>query len=117
MRMWQGASGISRYNGILSPAYTVIVPKENINSLYFSYLFKLPSMVHEFKLKSQGITSDTWNLKYPAFSEILVFLPEFKEQEKIGILFQTLDKTITLHQRKLEKLKTIKKILLENMIL
>lgn len=38
MRMWQGASGVSNYSGILSPAYTVITPKENISSLFFLLL-------------------------------------------------------------------------------
>ena len=32
MRMWQGASGLSPYTGILSPAYTVITPKDNVSS-------------------------------------------------------------------------------------
>ena len=40
MRMWQGASGCSKYEGIVSPAYTVITPKEDIDSSFFSYLFK-----------------------------------------------------------------------------
>ena len=33
MRMWQGASGVSKYAGILSPAYTVLTPKQNYSSL------------------------------------------------------------------------------------
>lgn len=37
------------------------------------------------------------------------------EQDKIGVFFTYLDKTITLHQRKLEKLKKIKKSMLERM--
>lgn len=35
MRMWQGASGYSDYKGILSPAYTVITPRQGINSEFF----------------------------------------------------------------------------------
>ena len=37
MRMWQGASGLSKYDGIVSPAYTILEPCENTNSLFFSY--------------------------------------------------------------------------------
>ena len=39
MRMWQGASGVSQYNGIVSPAYTVLVPNKNSNSNFYAILF------------------------------------------------------------------------------
>ena len=39
MRMWQGASGYSLYDGILSPAYTVIFPRKNVESNFFAYDF------------------------------------------------------------------------------
>ena len=46
MRMWQGASGFSPYSGILSPAYTVVIPKADVDSLFFSYVFKKPQIVY-----------------------------------------------------------------------
>ena len=100
MRMWQGASGYSQYDGILSPAYTVAIPRENINSVFFSYMFKRTDMIHEFQIKSQGLTSDTWNLKFPAFSTIIAKVPKPEEQQQIGEYFTNLDTLITLHQRK-----------------
>lgn len=115
MRMWQGASGYSPYSGILSPAYTVITPKDGVDSVFFSYAFKRPQMIHSFQLRSQGITSDTWNLKYPAFSKIDTMLPTLSEQVKIGEYFQGIDNIITLHRRKLLKLKNVKKAMLEKM--
>jgi type I restriction enzyme S subunit len=42
-------------------------------------------------------------------------LPSVPEQRKIGSIFTQLDNLITLHQRKLEKLKNIKKACLEKM--
>ncbi len=68
MRMWQGASGYSKYDGILSPAYTVAIPNSEIDSVFFSYMFKRNDLIHEFKINSQGLTSDTWNLKFQMFS-------------------------------------------------
>ena len=100
MRMWQGASGLSPYNGILSPAYTVITPKANVSSLFFSYQIKKPQMIHLFAINSQGLTKDTWNLKFAPFSQIDTSAPKsFDEQQKIGSLFKDLDNLITLHQR------------------
>ncbi len=44
-----------------------------------------------------------------------VLLPKYSEQGKIGALFRSLECLITLHQRKLEKLKNVKSALLEKM--
>ena len=100
MRMWQGASGVSNFSGILSPAYTVIIPQPDVNTLCFSYLFKRQDIIHLFKINSQGLTSDTWNLKFPAFSKIKIKKPSYSEQAKIGAFFRGLDELIALHQRK-----------------
>ena len=102
MRMWQGASGYSPYEGIVSPAYTVLSPVEGIvNSKCVSYLFKREDVIHTFKLNSQGITSDNWNLKYPVLSQIEIMVSKnIEEQEKIASFFSNLDNLITLHQRK-----------------
>lgn len=65
MRMWQGASGRSPYEGIVSPAYTVVKPIGDIDTQFFAYMFKKKEIIHLFEINSQGLTSDTWNLKYP----------------------------------------------------
>lgn len=48
------------------------------------------------------------------FSELLTMVPKYDEQKKIGSYFRDIDNLITLHQRKLEKLKIVKKSMLEN---
>ncbi len=117
MRMWQGASGYCPYEGIVSPAYTVLSPNTDVvDSKCMSYLFKRENMTHIFQINSQGITSDNWNLKYLALSEIEIKISKsIEEQQKIAECFKNIDNLITLHQRKLEKLKNIKKSLLEKM--
>lgn len=116
MRMWQGASGCSQYEGIVSPAYTVVVPNANIHSQFFAYHFKTIPMINLFRLHSQGLTKDTWNLKYHAFSIIEVSYPEpLAEQQAIANYFTTLDHQITLQTQRLEKLKQIKSACLEKM--
>ena len=115
MRMWQGASGYSPYSGILSPAYTVIIPQEGMHSPFFAYLFKRSNMIHQFQMNSQGLTSDTWNLKWPSLRTICVIIPEFEEQRRISELFAGIDRLITIHQCELTKLQNIKKALLEKM--
>ena len=115
MRMWQGASGYSSYDGILSPAYTVIIPKEGTDSKFFAYDFKRHDMIQTFKRNSQGLTSDTWNLKFPTLKSVKVMVPCMEEQTKISNFFERLDTTITLHRRKLDLLKEQKKGFLQKM--
>ena len=117
MRMWQGSSGESTFRGILSPAYTVLIPNKDISSTFFSYYFKLERMLEIFKVNSQGLTSDTWNLKYPTIAKIVVSVPTLKEQIQIGNFFKQLDDTIALHQREVEKYKKIKQSYLEKMFI
>lgn len=116
MRMWQGASGWSPYDGIVSPAYTVIVPKENVSSLFFSFLFKKPEIIHLFRINSQGLTSDTWNLKFPAFSKIEVYCPNsFEEQNEIANFLMSIDTLISTYSRRIEKFRHIKTACLDGM--
>ena len=116
MRMWQGASGYSPFEGIVSPAYTVLNPKEGIDSKCFAYLFKRTDIIHMFQLYSKGITSDNWNLKYPDFKELEVYVScDYNEQKVIGEYFSELDKLIELNREKLGKLKNIKSSLLDKM--
>ncbi|MBT1045637.1 restriction endonuclease subunit S [Enterococcus faecium] len=115
MRMWQGASGYSPYNGILRPAYTVIIPKKDIDSKFFAYDFKRYDMIQTFKRNSQGLTSDTWNLKFPTLKSVKVMVPSIEEQKQISTFFESLDTTITLHQRELDLLEQTKQTYLKKM--
>lgn len=115
MRMWQGACGASPYDGLVSPAYTVIVPKEDVDSIFFEYAFKLPKTLHAFRTHSQGLTSDTWNLKFPLFSQVQISLPSFPEQQKIGSFFRSLDALINGREKALGKLESLKKAMLQKM--
>ena len=109
MRMWQGSSGVSSFSGIVSPAYTILCPNEKANSTFIAYLFKLPWIIKAFEINSQGLTKDTWNLKYPAISVIEISVPpDIREQQKIASFFQNIDKQIKLAEKKLEKLNQIK---------
>ena len=116
MRMWQGASGNSQYNGIVSPAYTVVVPNDEVESSFFAYYFKTHRIIKLFRLHSQGLTKDTWNLKYPAFKVIeLLFPNNIAEQRAIASYFTNLDRQITLQSQRLAKLKQIKAACLDKM--
>ena len=109
MRMWQGANGISSLDGIVSPAYTVLYPRTEIVNGYFSVLFKTPGLINEFRKNSQGLTSDTWNLKYPQISRIRVYIPSVQEQRKIAELLSRLDARIEAQRQLIEAIKKYKR--------
>ena len=67
------------------------------------------------KIVSSGARMDgLLNISFQEYTSIFIRCPIRKEQDKIAILIKSLDHLITLHQRKLEKLKIIKKSMLEN---
>lgn len=118
MRMWQGALGVSEYDGIVSPAYTVITAKKQENPLFYYYYFKNKRMLFNFRQHSQGLTSDTWNLKFPLFKKIVIQTPISKKEEQIiANLFKTLDQNIVSTKMKIKKFNYIKQFFLQNMFI
>ena len=115
MRMWQGAEGVSEYDGIVSPAYTVITVLDGNNSYFFETMFKQTFMLQVFQRFSQGLTSDTWNLKFPAFSEIKCLIPCEDEQNKIVECVAVLDEVIEKQKATLVQWEELKKGLLQQM--
>ena len=109
MRMWQGASGVSSYDGIVSPAYTVLIPNKNSNSNFYAVLFKKKSILNLFTRFSQGLTSDTWNLKYPILKDIIVPFTNLEEQKRIFKIFNVINNLLALYERKLKLVKLIYK--------
>ena len=115
MRMWQGASGVSPWAGIVSPAYTVIYPRGRQNTTFWAYAFKYWRLIQEFQKFSQGLTSDTWNLKYPQLSDIRVYEPSMDEQEVIVNILSMLDERVSATEQELNKMRNLKSGLLQQL--
>ena len=115
MRMWQGASGVSPWAGIVSPAYTVIYPRGRQDTIFWAYAFKYWRLIQEFQKFSQGLTSDTWNLKYPQLSDIRVYEPSMEEQEAIVDILSMLDERVSSAEHELNKMRNLKSGLLQQL--
>lgn len=114
MRMWQGVSAYSNYEGIVSPAYTILKPSLLVDANFFAYLFKMPEMIFLFYRFSQGLVDDTRNLKYENFKKIKVVYPVDKsEQTAIAQVLSTADHEIGLLQQGIEQEKQKKKALMQ----
>lgn len=117
MRMWQGVSGVSRFEGITSPAYTVCTPDTSlIDPGFAGYLLRFPPLVAEFHSKSQGIVDDTLSLKYPAFAKVESILPPLREQQEIAEILSSVDETIRVTQAVVDQMKRSQALALEHVL-
>ena len=68
------------------------------------------------KIVSSGARMDgLLNISFDEYTSVSVILPGTEEQDRIADFFRHLDNLITLHQRKFEKLTSVKKSMLEKM--
>lgn len=88
-------------------------PTVNVSYLFLAYLFRSDTVRKKMMLLAQGISR--YNISKNKVMELQVGLPNIYEQEKIGNFFKQLDHTISLHRRKLEKIKALKSAYLSEM--
>lgn len=116
MRMWQGRCAYCENEGIVSPAYTVCTPKDDCDGVFFYYYFKTYSLIQKFHANSQGLVSDTLNLRFDKFASIMINYPIKKEeQQKIADCLSEVDTMITEQSNKVEQLKAHKKGLMQGL--
>lgn len=116
MRMWQGASGLATTDGIISPAYVVLAPKDGIDPLFASYWFKSARMIYLFWAYSYGITGDRLRLYYKDFARIPVTVPPKPEQQRIGRVLATTDRAIATMEKLIAAKRTLKKGLAQQLL-
>ena len=102
-------------HGIISPAYKVY--ELNKCDQYFVQSWVKKDSTKDFFLNAttEGASQCRKNIDWCILNNQLIVIPSLYEQIRIGKLFHCLNHLITLHQRKLEKLKIIKKSMLENL--
>lgn len=83
MRMWQGAVGPAPVDGLVSPAYVVVKPYPEANSVYFSYQFRTSAYMREVNKFSRGIVADRNRLYWESFKQMPSLVPPRPEQEQI----------------------------------
>ena len=89
MRAWQGAIGAVPIDGLVSPAYVVLEPTEELDGRYFEMLARTPQYMKDFERYSYGIASFRWRLYWEGFKEIRTPLPPIDEQRRIVEEFES----------------------------
>ena len=116
MRMWQGISALSSLEGIVSPAYTIVIPNEKIDGCFAAQLFKFDPIIFQFYRYSQGLVSDTWNLNFRDFSSIQIRIPDLTEQRRIAAILDSSDETIGKLDKIVRDLELEKRALLQRLL-
>ena len=106
-----GEVGISQINGAINQAILAIRPIGGYSSHFIMQWLRLQKQ----KIIDKYLQGGQGNLSGSIIKNLILNVPNFEEQQKIGSFFKQLDDTIALHQRKLDLLKEQKKGFLQKM--
>ncbi|MGG7066057.1 restriction endonuclease subunit S [Bifidobacterium catenulatum subsp. catenulatum] len=87
--------------------------QKHFDPIFLCHMLGAPRMLNQYRMFAAGSTVN--NLNKELVGKAIVSLPSKDEQREIGIVLDRLDSLITLHQRKLELLRNIKKSMLDKM--
>ena len=116
MRAWQGAIGVVRSEGMISPAYIAAKPSELLYPPFMDYCMRTDRMIHTIDRQSYGLTDFRKRLYWDSFVSIECSIPEsISEQQKITAFFDKIEEQITnqetvvnyLEERRTEILRQI----------
>lgn len=113
---WMGAVGMSKCDGVTSPAYDIYCPINETISEYYHYLFRTRRFNGECYRYGKGIMMMRWRTYSTEFRAITVPRPPVNEQRKIADYLNEkcaeIDELIALKQSKIEKLQQYKRSLI-----
>ena len=115
MRAWQGAIGVVKKEGMISPAYISAIPNDKIFPLFMDYAIRRKKSISQINDLSYGVTDFRKRLYWDSFVKVTCSIPSVEEQYKIWSFFRTIDDEITLHQRGLDNIKEYKSGMIQKM--
>ena len=107
------ASAVEKSGVLLGGDLNILRPFDFINPLFLALAISNGEPQKELAKKAQG--KSVVHIHNTDIQEVTIAYPSRTEQDRIVSVFCQLDHLITLHQRELEKLQSIKKALLEKM--
>lgn len=112
LRSFQGGLEYAYYQGIISPAYTILIPHEPMSGSYFRYLAKSKPFIGLLTLCVTGIREGQ-NIDYTKLKNHLLPVPPRDEQDQIVRFLDwkvsSINKLIRIRKRRIEELEAIKR--------
>lgn len=112
----RGSCGISDYDGSVSLINTVLSPRNEMNPIYYSWLFHSSEFADEFYRWGHGIVDDLWTTRWQEMRNISIPVPPLSIQHQIATYLDQkctqIDALITNQQKQIERLKAYKQSLI-----
>ena len=112
----RGSCGISDYDGSVSLINTVLSPRNEMNPIYYSWLFHSSEFADEFYRWGHGIVDDLWTTRWQEMRNISIPVPPLSIQHQIATYLDQkctqIGALITNQQKQIEKLKAYKQSLI-----
>lgn len=119
MKSWQGSYGVSKYEGIVSPAYFTCKLK-GVDPQFFSQAIRSKAYIGFFMQYSKGIRVDQWDLDPSSMKDIPFILPPLDEQKRIVPYLDAatakIDEAIAQQQRMIDLLHERKRIIISKAV-
>lgn len=120
MLAWLGGLGVSKHNGIVSPAYCTYKMTGGANPHFLHYLYKTPLYLSEFARHSTGVVPSRWRMYTDDFGQVLTLLPPKSEQDAIVSYLDSvttqIDTAISQQQKMIDLLNERKQIIINNAV-
>jgi type I restriction enzyme S subunit len=117
---WRGSVGVSKFRGIVSPAYLVFELDKRLDSRFANYLFRDSSMVSQYLISSKGVGTIQRNLYWAHLKRAVVYMPPISEQVAIANFLDgrtvQIYQAIQIKERQIERLKERKQILIQQAV-
>src|SRR5690606_30157600 len=120
MLAWLGGLGVSAYEGLVSPAYSVYRLSDGSDPRFLHYLYRTQLYLAEFARRSKGVVPSRWRMYTEDFGQVPTILPLPAEQTRIAQFLDRktaqIDKAIAQKERLIELLKERRQILIHNAV-
>ncbi|MGJ0321555.1 restriction endonuclease subunit S [Aliarcobacter cryaerophilus] len=117
---WRGSVGVSKYKGIISPAYIVLELSDKFNFIFANYYFRNKLTVSQYLINSKGVGTIQRNLYWGSLKQTYISIPPKNEQIKIVEYIENqtskIDIAIELQQNYISKLKEYKASLIDSVV-
>ncbi|MEN0676589.1 restriction endonuclease subunit S [Plesiomonas shigelloides] len=120
MKAWQGSYGVSKFTGIVSPAYFVFDFTKAINPEFFNWAIRSKLYVSFFGSASDGVRIGQWDLSKARMKVIPFVLPSEEEQSLIANFLDKkttqIDDAIAIKEQQISLLKERKQIIIQQAV-
>lgn len=117
---WRGSVGVSRYTGIVSPAYIVLELDGGNNSDFMNYMLRSHTMVDQYVINSKSVGSIQRNIHWISIKRIYVPIPPRAEQDQIVRFLDwkvsEINKLIGIRRKEIQELRALKSAVINSAI-